>query len=421
MEKSPSSQHENIKSKRRSSRKEKKDPQSRRRKTKGSKEHSSNQMRIHEINSLIKHMLPFTINGQPSSAILKQKIDQKSDREKENAYKGPKNKNRISRKKKIAILQNFITHFIKSQPNDVLYLSFSMPPSDPDFPYELDSLKFSLAIPSLYPKDIKSLPSIVVLNSEIPKGFAVNIEGGFRKVSLMAKGALKDEEIELVEGSSLLSQILTLDKYLEYFLKQEKKETIKFVSFKRTLQNVNASLNPSPVDHSTTNLDLDPKTRLAAATTPLVPTGQRKSLVGEMITKFPKDVKPFQGGNACTVYKVILPLQGVLESASYIPSIPSVWHKNKAVELMLHVPLDYPISSVKINLLPQFSENLAKRYHEESSLADIRNCEKNIEENFASCTFKSISLIYILNFLCNYLGFFCLESDAFREISELIL
>ena len=45
----------------------------------------------------------------------------------------------------------------------------------------------------------------------------------FKRIVDIAQGALKDDEITLVDGIGLASMILTLDKYLELFLKQEKK------------------------------------------------------------------------------------------------------------------------------------------------------------------------------------------------------
>jgi ubiquitin-protein ligase len=43
-------------------------------------------------------------------------------------------------------------------------------PSDPDFPYEIDALQLQLNIPKAYPK---TPCTVQVLNSDIPKGFAM--------------------------------------------------------------------------------------------------------------------------------------------------------------------------------------------------------------------------------------------------------
>src|SRR4051794_13389978 len=51
----------------------------------------------------------------------------------------------------------------------------SLVPSDPDFPYALESLDIRLTIPSSYPPDPWGL---TVLNKDIPLGFARNLEKG---------------------------------------------------------------------------------------------------------------------------------------------------------------------------------------------------------------------------------------------------
>lgn len=49
-------------------------------------------------------------------------------------------------------------------------IRFAVKPSDPDFPYEIDALKIQLNIPKDYPK---TPCTVQVLNSDIPKGFAM--------------------------------------------------------------------------------------------------------------------------------------------------------------------------------------------------------------------------------------------------------
>ncbi|KAK4220033.1 hypothetical protein QBC37DRAFT_76688 [Rhypophila decipiens] len=98
-------------------------------------------------------------------------------------------------------------------------LIFNISPSDPDFPFELESLKCELRVPAEYPQ---RKPSIVVKNNDIPRGFAINIEKGFEKL------------VETRKGATLLALINALDRNLESFLSEQKAETVKLVTFKDT-------------------------------------------------------------------------------------------------------------------------------------------------------------------------------------------
>ncbi|KAK9454899.1 hypothetical protein V1511DRAFT_501289 [Dipodascopsis uninucleata] len=97
------------------------------------------------------------------------------------------------------------------------FIGISLRPSDPDFPFDLDILSFIMIVPQSYPNDP---PSISVSNSDIPRGFSLNIEYGFLDgISRASLG--KSTLIEMVE---------TLDLRLEEFLKGERRETIKIVN-----------------------------------------------------------------------------------------------------------------------------------------------------------------------------------------------
>ncbi|KAI0464056.1 hypothetical protein LJB42_001657 [Komagataella kurtzmanii] len=178
----------------------------RRRKPRNGKGHS----KLQQINRLIKQFPPLTING-------------------------------------IAVtgLKETVPEYIKrlSEKEEWIYLSFLLRP-EADFPFELEFLSISLGIP---PK-LSTRPEIAVLNDDIPRGYSLNIESGFKAVANKAvnsktrgsnpKGKGKstggvlpdndDDDLELV-GMDLLGMILTLRKYLEKFLSQKKKETIKIV------------------------------------------------------------------------------------------------------------------------------------------------------------------------------------------------
>ncbi|KAG7746293.1 hypothetical protein KL912_004553 [Ogataea haglerorum] len=153
-----------------------------------------------EIQKLIKRFKPITVNGISVDSLSKP-------------------------------LDEFLAAATADKSSD-LYLSFLLKPSDPDFPYDLDFLNLSLCIPGTYPYKGKN-PSVVVLNDDIPRGYSVNVEIGFREIAALAMERRKkrsaESELQMVSGNDLLSMVLTLDKYLERFLSMEKKDTIKIV------------------------------------------------------------------------------------------------------------------------------------------------------------------------------------------------
>ncbi|KAI5807414.1 hypothetical protein DFH27DRAFT_546134 [Peziza echinospora] len=104
-------------------------------------------------------------------------------------------------------------------------------PSDPEFPYEIDVLNLLLTVPLGYgggpgTADGKAgatvhtanQPSIQVLNADIPLGFKVNIESGFRDIAKNAS-----------ESTTLLDMLNSLDKRLEGLLAEKKATTIKII------------------------------------------------------------------------------------------------------------------------------------------------------------------------------------------------
>ncbi len=93
---------------------------------------------------------------------------------------------------------------------------FDLAPSDPDFPFEIDALKCTMSVPLSWPAEGR--PSIRVTNSEMARGYQLNIEKGF------------DALIHESPNATLLGIINLLDKRLETFLAVEKAETIKLVS-----------------------------------------------------------------------------------------------------------------------------------------------------------------------------------------------
>ena len=97
---------------------------------------------------------------------------------------------------------------------------FNIIPSDPDFPYELAQLECELKVPKKYPNE---KPALKVRNSDIPRGFGINIERGWDKLVEDRRGA-----------TTLLALTKALDKNLETFLSEQKVDTVKLMSFKDT-------------------------------------------------------------------------------------------------------------------------------------------------------------------------------------------
>jgi hypothetical protein len=100
-----------------------------------------------------------------------------------------------------------------------LVLKFSLRPSDPDFPFEMSALECSLSVPVAYPK---ADPSLKVGNSDIPRGFALNIDSGF------------DGLVEQKPDATLLELVKAFDRNLETFLSAPKADTVKLVPNKDT-------------------------------------------------------------------------------------------------------------------------------------------------------------------------------------------
>ncbi|KXX83338.1 hypothetical protein MMYC01_200053 [Madurella mycetomatis] len=124
-------------------------------------------------------------------------------------------------------------------------LVFKLTPSDPDFPFDLDHLECDLRVPAAYPR---RPPRLQIKNTDIPRGFAINIERGW------------DRLVEEKRGATLLALTNALDRRLESLLSEQKAETVKLTIYKDT-RHLNAesatklgekpaepTLKPFPVD-----------------------------------------------------------------------------------------------------------------------------------------------------------------------------
>lgn len=99
---------------------------------------------------------------------------------------------------------------------DGTILTFGLVPSDPDFPFDLDSLRCTLTVPIGYPKDDR--PTLRIDNQEMGRGFQINVEKGF------------DALVERTPNGTLLGWMNTLDRELESLLTTKKADTIKIVA-----------------------------------------------------------------------------------------------------------------------------------------------------------------------------------------------
>ena len=88
-------------------------------------------------------------------------------------------------------------------------------PSDPDFPFELGALECVLFVPLSYPQSRSC--RLRVTNKDIPRGYQINVEQGFDKL------------LETMPQATLLSLMNALDRSLEGFLAEQKRDTVKLL------------------------------------------------------------------------------------------------------------------------------------------------------------------------------------------------
>lgn len=392
--------------------------------------------RLLEILKLIRAHLPITINGIAVSKIIEIHVEAQStpppgkDGEiPKDAEKLRKRQPQLKKKAKQQIVASHIEKVLARDPLQPIYLSFVIPPSDPDFPFELDLLKFNLTIPSGYPRNPKAVPSLIVLNSEIPRGFAVNIERGFKQILGLTKlkekiflDEVEEVELKLVDGKGLLSQIQTLDAYLEAFLKQEKRQTMKFVTFKSNsssgvLATPEATPPPPAIrkEREPTQLELPPNVNPESARV-------RAKQIDEMTSKLSGNVKLFNKSAAQARYKVSIPILNRNK-------LPQLWTTdNDAVDIFLAIPAAYPDVSPEVKITPNFSTNLlvAKKQQlqdcgknmvqlvEEAKLGE-KNLRTNVAEKIENLDFN---LIELLNWISNNLTKVALGPKEFAEWRE---
>lgn len=132
----------------------------------------------------------------------------------------PPNKANNDDKRKLELIQletryKSTFRLIKETSNETV-VRLAIKPSDPDFPYEIEALQLQLNIPKDYPK---SACTVQVLNNDIPKGFAINLEKGY--------SARVDPSNA---HQTLVRQMNWLDRNMETLLQQAPAPTVRFIS-----------------------------------------------------------------------------------------------------------------------------------------------------------------------------------------------
>ena len=104
---------------------------------------------------------------------------------------------------------------VEAQKENGSAFTFTMVPSDPDFPFEMAGLDCELNVPSTYPGG--SPPRLKVRNKEMGRGYQINVERGFQTLQ------------EKSPQATLLALMNALDKQLESLLIGQKAETVKLI------------------------------------------------------------------------------------------------------------------------------------------------------------------------------------------------
>lgn len=124
-----------------------------------------------------------------------------------------------------------------SETEDADIFKFNLKPSDPDFPFDLETLSCVLSVPKAYPQQ---RPTLKIANKEIPRGFQINIERGFSTICSENP------------STTLLGIMNRLDRQLEAILSGEMTETIKIVAHRPRTAPVPSSRKKATVQPTTT-------------------------------------------------------------------------------------------------------------------------------------------------------------------------
>lgn len=339
------------------------------------------EQQLSEIGKLIRKIVPLSVNGYPTEKI----VGTESLKKTENAN----------------LVQQHIAKLVEKDAED-LHLSLEVT-TPSDFPFELEKLKFNLTISAEYPR----IPcSILVLNSEIPRGNAVNIERGFRYIAQKAAGkapALEEfAEVE-VQGKGLYAQIQALSKYLDVFLRQSKR-TVKLVLFRsrpatpsqaeplasEQPKQVTQSQAPKPVSQNRPAIP-------AAVSVSEATRAERLQQIQELTTKLGDSVKLFNKSAAQLRFKVKLPVSG---------SLPKLYTFDNYLDVFVTVRNNYPESRAEVAVPSTFTSNLivAKRASiKDEDMTTLSKEAKAFENNFKenAAKIEAATLVALVNYVAN--------------------
>lgn len=365
-----------------------------------------------EIVKLIKTYKPVTINGTAVKTIIERTVEAgqpNPEGESVNSISDP--------------VHRFLSRCISE--GSPIYILMMFTPADPDFPYDLDILKINLCVPAKYPQDTLILPSIYVLNEDIPRGFAINIESGFTDIARLATGKHKGEplDITLAKGRGLLSQIQTLDKNLESFLKKERRETVKIVTTKKKKpKTASTPVTPTPPPVASPVRHAEYESAKAHST---VAQQQLEEFSAKMLCR----VTTRKGRESCC--KIALPVHNTAIQP------PAYYVDKGAVDVWLRVPLSYPESKAYITIPGLQLDEVATEPNVDRTLASaqqIQNLERdNLQQKIAISraagafeeNVKQIpdyfpaartSLVALVNFAANNFGMLCLDRDECADV-----
>lgn len=383
--------------------------------------------RYEEIAKLVKRFVPITVNGLAVSCILPPRSP--TETRDQNATSERK---KLSKSEKLALISSHIRQVLAKNPSQPLYLSFFLIPSDPDFPYNFELLNFNLTIPANYPRSANTLPSLLVLNTDIPRGFAINIERLYSDIARLALGGTIDNpEIALINGKGLLSQFQTFDRNLKYALKQDKRATLKFVSFKHSTPSPDTSPAPKDTQKEEQKIQLSRIEEKVNSKRSNKLQEARNFAVEQMCAKLASLIHLLHRSSDGEKYKIAIPVKDA--------RLPKLWtFENNWVDVFLTIPPEYPIAEPKVNVATNFSNNLlvankaklaAQGYSFSSLMEEASVAETNLRGNVRaricgeteSSRSEPLSLVLIINWIANDIEHITQLPDKFMEWKRLML
>lgn len=384
---------------------------------------SNDNLRRLQITKVVRKFLPTTVNGAGRVTIVK-RVFERHPAEFPNPIDDV---DRLSKKALCEYIKYYVSDFMADHPKESIHMTFDLK-LDPDFPFDLENLKVDLCVPVG-----RQAPLILVLSLEVPRGFAANVERGFRAITAIAlRKSPESEEIKLVLGNGLLSQLQTLIKYLEYFLQQEKRPEVKIVKRASAANHDSLSRTALTPETSPASSLASSKAKTSRKTVPSAESFvsesdkfERSRQLDELQHKLSSSVKLFRKTSLVDQFKITLPLSiGLLD-------IPALWSYNKGVEIMMTVPEVWPPESnvpigsdmLKISLGSNFHNNTLLRYRKESNAQidllkaakDYKELEATFIRNLRQLEFPLRSLLGVANTVKNHLCILSQRSDIFSE------